>query len=568
MCPGKKSCGLGHSLTINRIAELCWVIFLVQQLQCESNRSSVKDMNAIAGMFVTVFILCAHLSLSAPVMGADTVAGEWSRQSLRGGGGVPSPSTDRSSEPRRLEKTTLGSNPWAESEAEHEPFVTPEWAKVTKHDNGSWICERPWPQIEMFMPLALRDNPRDSRYYEFETLFLRSTLLFWQLELMKASLRILFDEEAIPQRQGVYNMIHETFKPQEKHWPGGVSYTSSPPSPYYRNGGSRQQLMMMWADNYTTSEYVAFVDSDAVFLTYVDREDLFEDGRPVINGKSGPESDSFWSRAPNSTYDYLRENEPMRCMSYFPVIVKLSHLKDLREYIVRVHGNSRTFDEIWFDESETNGPFQFNLICTYLFYFKRDHYKFYAHPTVSQHWDGIDPPVNEHAANFSVFDGMEDIFEPKPRIATHARYRGWKYKYMMSIGINRIHMNLLMQQGICLSPPIVYKSAEYKLTYPHRDDPVCENITFAQKPGLNGIHTVQELGYYEEMHIFEFLDWGGVVKHAKLRQHFIDRTARIGHCHHHEFHEGEYSKIMRRPEKMDNGGWRKRERRERRARKR
>ena len=55
-----------------------------------------------------------------------------------------------------------------------------------------------------------------------------------------------------------------------------MEFTSSPPSANYRNGGERQQLMMLWADNYTSAEYVAFADSDSVFLTMVDREDLFE----------------------------------------------------------------------------------------------------------------------------------------------------------------------------------------------------------------------------------------------------------------------------------------------------
>lgn len=45
--------------------------------------------------------------------------------------------------------------------------------------------------------------------------------------------------------------------------------------------------MMFWADNYTSSEFVGFVDTDAVFLTYIDREDLFEDGKPVVNARSG-----------------------------------------------------------------------------------------------------------------------------------------------------------------------------------------------------------------------------------------------------------------------------------------
>jgi len=164
--------------------------------------------------------------------------------------------------------------------------------------------------------------------------------------------------------------------------------------------------------------------------------------------------------------------------------------------------------------------------------------------------------------NYSIFENdptLADIYEPKPRIATHARYRGWKSKYMMQIGQSRQHMNVLMQQGICLSPPLINSSTEYHITHRHRDDPICENITFFHKPGMNGIHTVQELGYYEEMHIFEFLDWSLVVPESKLKEQYNKRIERIGHCD-MKFNPDEYKNIMRRPADMVNGGFRGRDR--------
>ncbi len=160
-----------------------------------------------------------------------------------------------------------------------------------------------------------------------------------------------------------------------------------------------------------------------------------------------------------------------------------------------------------------------------------------------------------HSTDYSVFKGLPDVFEPKPRVATHSRYRGWKSKYMMNIGANRQHMNLLLQQGICLSPPIIYNSSEYVVTYPHRDEKVCENITYAQKPGMNGLHTVQELGYYEEMHIFEFQDWSNVFDTKTLQDTFQSRILRIAHCD-LRVDAGEYSNIMKHPWEMTNGGWR------------
>jgi hypothetical protein len=49
---------------------------------------------------------------------------------------------------------------------------------------------------------------------------------------------------------------------------------------------------MFWADQYTDDEYVGFGDSDCLFYTHIDREDIFEDGKPVVHGRIG-ESHSF-----------------------------------------------------------------------------------------------------------------------------------------------------------------------------------------------------------------------------------------------------------------------------------
>lgn len=43
------------------------------------------------------------------------------------------------------------------------------------------------------------------------------------------------------------------------------------PSPYHgESGHDRQQWSMFWADNYTSSDYVGFVDTDTLFDTLVD----------------------------------------------------------------------------------------------------------------------------------------------------------------------------------------------------------------------------------------------------------------------------------------------------------
>ena len=64
--------------------------------------------------------------------------------------------------------------------------------------------------------------------------------------------------------------------------------------------------MMFWADNYSTSEYIGFVDSDTLFTTYVDVEDLFEQGKPVVNGRLDyvNKKGDPWATAPAATMNF------------------------------------------------------------------------------------------------------------------------------------------------------------------------------------------------------------------------------------------------------------------------
>jgi hypothetical protein len=354
---------------------------------------------------------------------------------------------------------------------------------------------------------------------------------------------LLFDAEQIAPKQGAYNMIVDTLRAVESRFPGGIYFTPSPPANHtYRKGHDRQQHMMLWADNYTTAEYIAFADTDCVFLTYVDREDLFEDGKPVINGRSGPAPERLWQIAPWITHEFSGLETPMRCMSYFPVIVKRAHLASLRAHVVEHWRNTthlnRTFDEIFYNVTSWLMAYQFDLMCTYLFYFKRNEYKFYAHPySVSSDWDGIHPPKDKFESDFSVYKGIPDIFEAKPQIATHARYR---HETMNQHRDPFIHLiDTLVQQGLCLTPPLVSSGAEGNFSFLHRDHAGCEalNMTRGDDPhGLTfGSRNIQKLGYYHEMYMFDDADWN---EHAELRRsgalrkRYEERLDRIKHCNH------------------------------------
>jgi hypothetical protein len=137
-------------------------------------------------------------------------------------------------------------------------------------------------------------------------MFMRTFLLFWPLKESNTSLTILFDEERKnePNFQMLQKLLNDSVAPKI---PGGLHVFLN--KPYYLanlGGHDRQQLLMFWADNFTDSEYVGFVDTDCVFLTYIDRNDLFERGKPVVNGRIGLDSSyskhyDFWSKVPQAT---------------------------------------------------------------------------------------------------------------------------------------------------------------------------------------------------------------------------------------------------------------------------
>jgi hypothetical protein len=284
-------------------------------------------------------------------------------------------------------------------------------------------CERPWPSLDLFMPLYLRQNKLDLRYYDIETLFLRTFLLFWPLKLSNTSLNIAIDAEVATSREA--NELRETLDGVRSRVPGGINITLLQPSRYYRKGYDRQQLVMFWADNFTDKEYVGFVDSDAAFITHIDREDLFEEGKPVVNAKSGnhPVDKNGVYKWAMGTYQALGILEPFRCMSYFPVIIKLSHLKDMREYISKYH--NLPFDDVFYQNISSIPYSQFGIMCTYLWAFKRDEYKWYVH-TITPKWDGRSPPALQgQDGNLSQF--TPQMLLPKPRIATHVYYRRKNY---------------------------------------------------------------------------------------------------------------------------------------------
>ncbi|KAL3856468.1 hypothetical protein ACJMK2_011222 [Sinanodonta woodiana] len=201
--------------------------------------------------------------------------------------------------------------------------------------------------------------------------------------------------------------------------------------------------IFFYPEDKITKRYVGFIDTDTVFVTRVIPELLFEEGKPVIIGNYGKyEMPLFAKEESLGTGKMLKSKEIARGMSYFPVIMKVSHIVELRNYVEKLH--NKTFDEIF--KISSNGPYsQFSVMCQYVWNFHRDEYKFYFHFRSYNNgtWNGEDNPPGREPYTFYQTNVTEEQKMPKPRSSIHLRYHdNWK---------NPDTLRSVIKTGICFS---------------------------------------------------------------------------------------------------------------------
>ena len=127
------------------------------------------------------------------------------------------------------------------------------------------------------------------------------------------------------------------------------------------------------------SEYVGFVDTDTFWVAFPTEEELFQNEKPVIIAQTGyADGITVWGwLAPKQTFQFLKEKESLRCMSMWPLIFKVEHLVEMKNYIESIHNQTilEIFKrEVKFHHQMTNSFFQhFNIVVFDRFsYFPRE----------------------------------------------------------------------------------------------------------------------------------------------------------------------------------------------------
>lgn len=227
----------------------------------------------------------------------------------------------------------------------------------------------------------------------------------------------------------------------------------------------------------------------------------------------------------------------MICMAYFPMVIKTSHLRDLREFIRHKMGTT-SFEESFFRFSSGGQSMysQFNIMCTYLWHHKHNEYQWYMHDSCPW-WDGLDdpPPAPGQAANKTAIftrsftkdtyasaivpnnpsphNIIDEYFQPRPYISNHLFSRNIKLHLLDNL------VNSKLEEGLCwalkvpgakvmaapqMSTVNVQLYHEISRVLPLYQNPISTPTPHppsSTAPNLCSKHYTK--GYHKEMHVFE-----------------------------------------------------------------
>ena len=295
-----------------------------------------------------------------------------------------------------------------------------------KHDSPSRIkSDETNSNTDMEIYLRMSTiNPVWQKFYE--SVLVQSMKYFWPANV---SMVLVLDQERPDD--------HAFAESAQKAFPFPRPCFMDPITVAGFTGYDRMQRDMFYPERCTSKKYVAFVDTDTMFITRVIPELLFSEGKPIIVGFYGNIWDDGYGLIAQTTANIFMTKEVMRCKSNFPVIFKVQHLVKLRQYLEKIH--KLTFDEVLITKKATHLS-QFNLMCQYVWMFHRDEYKFRLcfNKRKQTNLTSAREDISYYANTLT-----EEQKQPIARVALH-------YKYL--VGVNwrlEATWRLLLRVSIC-----------------------------------------------------------------------------------------------------------------------
>jgi hypothetical protein len=139
--------------------------------------------------------------------------------------------------------------------------------------------------LQLFVSSFPGDEEADNvnGFTELQSTLIRSLKFFWPRD--KLDIVVVLDDTVYNDEVGRDNMtslVTSLFRDNVRN-KVQVKYNPRSNTTVYGTGWFLQQLVMFWADNFTDSEYIGFLDDDAIFSKAVQPYDLFDKmGRPRV----------------------------------------------------------------------------------------------------------------------------------------------------------------------------------------------------------------------------------------------------------------------------------------------
>lgn len=355
------------------------------------------------------------------------------------------------------------------------------------------MVQEEWLDMELFLRMTSSHAPL------FENVLFPSLLIFWPRQHLR--LIVVLDAEN-PDDAAWIPKLERQFLDS-----GMASFKIflEEPSDVYEGakkpGHNRMQWGMFWPDNYVSAEYVGFIDTDTLFTTIVHPGALYKDGRPIVFGAVGLPLDAmgfpWWKGIGETTAYLLRRPEIMRAMNYFPVIIKVSHIVEMRSFITKRTGE-KNFDAafktftVGFD-GEGDKFSQFNIMANYVFYRKFCDYLF----AFQEYKPGFRDPIAGQTACLDYILNERNTM-PRVRVAIH-----WGYLSDTSPE----HRGKIVREGYCRSGGT---------TKPAR----CEEWPELDRPGV---------ALQKSLFQFEYHDWTWNPLCRRAQMHHYSEAANFPH---------------------------------------
>ena len=331
--------------------------------------------------------------------------------------------------------------------------LRPERVRAYPRSFASSIEVNPWREIPS-LELVIRTNSQEKFIRLYLTWFLKSLKLFWPEHRQNVTL-VLDDEN---------NEDHVTGTRLSQKWPyRKIFYRKPGDTSIYTNDQRRRMfLSYFYPEEYTSAEYVGFVDTDTMFTTVVTPNMLFVNGKPTVQARIGQ---PFYQQALECWSDvteyFIGKKEALQCMTYFPVIFKVQHVVEFRKFAEKRFG--KPFLQIFKKSFDFPNQFvpkgdcvcQYSIICNYLWYYRRGEYDFHLQMIPDLNWTG--DRRRESQQSLEYFRSIDaNLLIPKPRVAIHAKHYMEHETYITTYDdITKepyfSHLKYRLREGLCHS---------------------------------------------------------------------------------------------------------------------